>query len=289
MSSSRKRRGVVLFLVLSIVAAVAAFLFSVFYLSNSAYRKAEGLKDYTVAYHAAVSAVKIALHFLKQDNDDFDGEGDDWAKPIFYNYRGISISIRISDECGKFNVNKLEDSRYYTVGKRLFEELGMGELVDAIKDWVDRDSEPSPFGAEKDYYESLGYAPSNVSMKSIGELLYVKGVNDKTFKQLSPYVTVYGSGRINVNSAPKKVLLALSDRMSEEGANSIIEARPIKKLENLKELPGIDKELYYEILPLLTTKCNYFRMDVTVSYGSSTVNIVAYTTRKTILEWKVVE
>ena len=271
------------------MAAVAAFLFSVFYLSNATYRKTEGLKDYTTAYHAAVSAVKIALQFLKQDNNDFDGEGDDWTKPISYNYRGIFLSIRITDECGKFNVNKLKEPRYYNVGKRLFEELGKGELLDAIKDWIDADNEPSPFGAERDYYESMGYSPSNRPMKSMGELPYVKGVDKRTFKQLSSYITVYGSGKINVNSAPKKVLLALSERMSEEGADSIIEARPVKKLESLKELPGIDKELYYEILPLLTNKCNYFRIEVTASYGSSTVSITAYTTRDAILEWKVVE
>jgi len=289
LSSSQRRKGFVLFLVLSTVAAVAAFLFSTFYLSNATYRSTEGLKDYTVAYHAAVSAVKIALKYLKEDNNGFDGEGDDWAKPIAYNYRGIFLSIRINDECGKLNVNKLTDPRYYRIGKRLFEELGNGELVDAIRDWIDRDSTPLPFGAERDYYESLGYTPTNGQMKSLGELLYVKGVDEKTFKKLSPYLTVYGNGKINVNSAPKKVLLALSERMGEDAADSIIEARPIKEIQSLKELPGIDKELYYEILPLITNRCNYFRIEVTASSGDSTVSVVAYTTRNRVLEWKVLE
>ncbi len=289
MNSSQKRKGIVLFLVLSIMAAVAAFLFSVFYLSNTTYQKTEGLKDYTTAYHAAVSAVKIALKYLRQDNNGFDGKGDDWAEPIAYNYRGIFISIRINDECGKFNVNKLTLPLYYRIGKRLFEDLGKPEVVDAIKDWIDGDDIPSPFGAEKDYYESMGYRPSNRPMKSLGELLYVKGIDEKTFKKIEPYITVYGNGKVNVNSAPKKVLVALSDRMSDEAANSIIEARPIKKLEALRELPGIDQELYYEILPLITNRCNYFRITVTASYGSSTVSLVAYTTRNRILEWKVVE
>jgi len=271
------------------MAAVAAFLFSVFYLSNTTYQKTEGLKDYTQAYHAAVSAVKIALNYLRQDNNGFDGEGDDWAKPIAYNYRGIFISIRIGDECGKLNVNRLTDPLYYRIGKRLFEEIGEPEIVDAIKDWVDSDDIPSPFGAEKDYYESLGYKPSNRPMKSLGELLYVKGIDKKTFKRIEPFVTVYGNGKINVNSAPKKVLLALSERMSDEAADSIIEARPIKRLETLRELPGIDKELYYEILPLITNRCNYFRIEVTASSGDSTVSVVAYTTRNRVLEWKVLE
>lgn len=271
------------------MAAVAVFLFSVFYLSNSSYRKAEGLKDYTVAYHAAVSAVKIALKYLGQDNNGFDGAGDDWSKPIAYNYRGIFVSIRINDECGKFNINKLTNPLYYRIGKRLFEELGKREAVDAVRDWIDRDNVPSPFGAEEDYYESMGYRPSNRPMRSLGELLYVKGIDEKSFKELSKYLTVYGNGKININSAPKKVLLSLSDRMGDDVADSIIEARPLKKVEDLKEVPGVDRELYYEILPLITNRCNYFKVVVSASYGDSTVSLVAYTTRSTILEWKVVE
>ena len=289
MSSSQRRKGIVLFLVLSITAAVAAFLFSVFYLSNITYQKTEGLKDYATAYHAAVSAVKITLSYLRRDNNGFDGDGDSWAQPVVYNYRGIFISVRVSDECGKFNLNKLTNPVYYRIGKRLFEKIGEPEVVDAVKDWIDPDDVPSPFGAETDYYESLGYRPSNRSMRSLGELLYIKGISRKSYKKLEPFVTVYGSGKINVNSASKEVLLALSEKMSEEVADSIIEARPIKRLEVLKELPGIDEELYYEILPFITNRCNFFKITVTASYGSSTVSLLVYTTRNRVLEWKVVE
>lgn len=272
------------------VASVAAFLFSVFYVSNASYKTTQGLKDYIVAYHAAVSAVKIALKYLKEDNNGYDGAGDDWSKPIFYNYRGIFISVKISDECGKLNVNKITEKRYYNVIKRLFESLGYGEeLADCLKDWIDRDKIPSPYGAEDYYYESLGYKPSNAPMKTINELYYVKDFSEDVVKKLKRYLTVYGSGKVNVNSAPKKVLLSLSNEMTEDVADSIIEARPIKRIEDLKDVPGMDKELYYEILPLITNRCNYFKVEVTASYGGATATVEAYTTRNRILEWKVVE
>jgi len=51
----------------------------------------------------------------------------------------------------------------------------------------------------------------------------------------------------------------------------------------------MDKELYYEILPLITNRCNYFKVEVTASYGGATATVEAYTTRNRILEWKVVE
>ena len=270
------------------VAAVSAFLISVFYISNKNLERTEGLKDYVVSYHAAVSAVKIALNFLRNDNNGFDGVGDDWAKPIYYNYRGISISMRISDECGKLNVNRILQPRYYNVAKRLFERLGYSqELLDSLKDWIDRDNLPSDYGVEDYYYESLGYRPSNAPLKSLGEIYYVKGFSEKSVKKLLNYLTVYGSGKINVNSASKELLLSLSERMSEGIADSIIESRPIKRLEDLKEF--MDRELYYEILPLITNRCDYFEIVVTASYGDFTSTVKAFTDRRHILEWKVVE
>jgi general secretion pathway protein K len=286
----RSRRGIVLLIVLSMVAAVSAFLVSIFYLSSSNFKKTESLRDYTISYHAAVSAVKIALKFLREDNNGYDGVGDDWAKPISYNYSGIFVSINISDECGKLNVNRITNKRYYNVAKRLFQNLGVnGELLDCLKDWIDKDSTPSLYGAESYYYESLGYKPSNAPLKSLGEIYYVKGFSESVVKKLKKYLTVYGSGKINVNSAPKELLMSLSDRMTEEIADSIIEARPIKKLEDLKEIAGMDKELYYEILPLITNRCDFFEIDVTSSYGDSTSVVRAFTSRGKILEWKVVE
>jgi general secretion pathway protein K len=198
--------------------------------------------------------------------------------------------VKIKDECGKINVNRITDKRYYHIIEQLFEDLGYErELIDCLKDWIDRDKVPSPYGAEDFYYESLGYRPSNAPIKSLGELYYVKGFSKKAVKKLKNYLTVYGSGKVNVNSAPKEILLSLSDQMSEDVADGIIESRPIKKLEDLKEVPGMDKELYYEILPLVTNKCNYFHVEVTASYGDATVNVEVYTTRSRILEWKVIE
>ncbi len=290
MSSSKRRKGFVLFVVLFIVSALASFLFSIYYLSQLTYRKTEELKDYTVAYHAAVSALKIALKFLKEDRNKFDGEGDEWSKPIAYNYRGISILININDECGKVNVNNLDDRRLFEVLKRLFDRINVEQPVaDSIKDWIDRDNFPEPEGAEENYYMGLGYRPTNGQLKSLGELLYVKGIDEKTFRKLEKYLTIYGSGKVNVNSAPKEVLLSLSSDMSQEAADSIIGARPIEDITVIRELPGITKELYFEIRPLITNRCNYFRIDVTASYGDTTAQIRAFSERGKLLEWKVIQ
>jgi general secretion pathway protein K len=289
LNSLRSRKGFVLFLVLVTVSVTASFLFSLYYFSTLNFKRAESFRDYTVAYHAAVSAVRLALYFLRNDNNSFDGIGDDWASPFYYNYRGVSISVRVQDECGKLNVNNLMDNRWHGIAQRLFENLELNtDLADALRDWIDRDDEVFGNGAESFYYEGLGYRPLNAHMKSIYELLYVKGVDERLFKKLKDYLTVYG-GKVNVNSAPKEVLLALSPQMNEDAVDSIIESRPIKDLTKLKELPGFDEELYFEIKPLITGRCDYFRIEATASYGDTTATVEAYTDRHRVLEWKVIQ
>lgn len=289
-SSKINRRGFVLFVVLIMVGVLAPVLFSIYTFSSLNYDRTENFKNYLKAYHGAVSAVKVALYFLKHDNNNFDGVGDDWYKPIFYNYKGLALSVTIRDECGKLDVNKLSSPLYYRMAQRLIADLNLDEsLADVLKDWVDRDSEVTGSGAESFYYNSLGYSPTNGPMKSIYELYYLKGISPGLFKKLSKFLTVYGSGKVNVNSAPKEVLLSLSRDMTETAADSIIESRPITNIEKLEDLPGIDKELYFKIRPFITNRCDYFRVDVVASYGGSTAEVVAYTDRNKVLEWKVVQ
>jgi DNA uptake protein ComE-like DNA-binding protein len=52
------------------------------------------------------------------------------------------------------------------------------EIADAILDWIDPDGDPREYGAEADYYSSLSppYTPQNGPLKTIEELLLVRGV-----------------------------------------------------------------------------------------------------------------
>jgi type II secretory pathway component PulK len=87
------------------------------------------------------------------------------------------------------------------------------ELAYCIIDWRDSDSnmEHAEYGAEDDYYHSLSlpYATKNSNFESLDELLLVKGVNRDIFDKLKPFVTVFGSGAVNINTASKEVLMAL--------------------------------------------------------------------------------
>lgn len=77
------------------------------------------------------------------------------------------------DEHAKLNVNG-EHRAYIDV---MFGPLSWGVFA-AIEDWIDEDDEPSEFGVERDYYQSLDsrYEPRNAPLQSVTELELVAGI-----------------------------------------------------------------------------------------------------------------
>ena len=96
------------------------------------------------------------------------------------NYFGTRFGL--FDESAKFPINvALSDDRYSDeqIETGLLMLPGMTlDIVHALQDWVDRDDEPRPFGAEVAYYSGLAepYAPRNGPFAAIEELLLVRGV-----------------------------------------------------------------------------------------------------------------
>jgi len=86
------------------------------------------------------------------------------------------------------------------------------DIIDAIIDWQDTDETTTGFGgAESFYYESLPkpYSSKNEDYEIIHELLLVKGVSRELYEKLKNYLTVYGDGKVNINTASMKVVNAV--------------------------------------------------------------------------------
>ncbi len=162
--------------------------------------------------------------------------------------KGLIVG-NIVDEMGKLNVNSLVDN----VGKesrviknifiRFFDIMGAEspeEVVNALIDWIDPDDEGL---YESSFYSSLErpYSPRNFLFMSPSELRIIKVINDDLKKALfppvnddpisSPYLTVFplstgtNAFLINVNTAPKEVLMSLHLNIDEEVADEIIKKR----------------------------------------------------------------
>ena len=156
------------------------------------------------------------------------------------------IILDIVPEPARRNINMLKDEdweRVLEVGD-IPEEI-WPELIDSFNDWTDNDDNPRMDGAEsEDYYETLDipYRADNDILDTVEELLLVKGFtktilfggslqileeDDPVFiSGIADLLTTYGDGKVNINAAPRRVLmtLPLGDE-SELVANVIIEER----------------------------------------------------------------
>lgn len=154
------------------------------------------------------------------------GEGDFSISYDYWDEPSGTFKTRygLVDEESKVNINKVDRP----VLERLFrivvgvDETQAQELAACIIDWRDADSQLSiPLGsAEDDYYKSLPfpYGAKNADFQVLNELLLVKGMTPEIFSRLRDYITIYGDGRVNINTASKAVLLAtgLSDDIVEK-------------------------------------------------------------------------
>lgn len=92
------------------------------------------------------------------------------------------------------------------------------ELAAAVIEWRKPKDAGLTAGLLPDYYQSLGETSesSNGPFRSIYELQLVDGIEADVFDTLLPYLTVYGKGKIDINTAGGPVLrslaLAVGDR-----------------------------------------------------------------------------
>jgi type II secretory pathway component PulK len=188
--------------------------------------------------------------------------------------------VSISDESGKINVNKITDDTRASFIKFLtaykLEELVAETITDSLLDWLDEDDLHHMSGAEKDFYATLPepYEPKNGLFESLEELTLVKGITPQIFEMLRDHLTIYGSGKVNVNFASKEVLLYVPT-LTDEMAHAIIRLRKkqgrIRKLDTLKEIFrhfGIIGKDYDNVRNYLTLDdSNYITINSIVSSG----------------------
>ncbi|MFA4991259.1 MAG: hypothetical protein WC569_01580 [Candidatus Omnitrophota bacterium] len=186
-----------------------------------------------------------------------DGEID-----VFYDYiNDTSGSMErhygLVDEERKINLNKIDRP----VLERLFQivlgfdETTSQELAASIIDWRDSDSALSiPLGsAEGEYYRDAAYPydAKNYDIEVLDELLLVKGMTADALDRIRDYVTIYGDGRINANTAPRTVFLALG--LESDIADDIISFRSGKD-----QVQGTSDDNVFEAVSDITPKMQQF-------------------------------
>ncbi len=138
------------------------------------------------------------------------------------------VEVRIGDEAGKINLNqaseKILTSLFAVLG---YQEREIAGLVDAILDWRSRGDAPRPLGGKDEYYGRLDppYPAKNGRFDLVEELGWVRWFRGSpVLPRLWEWFTVAPTGQqVNVNTAPREVLLALG--LSPEQAAAVVQAR----------------------------------------------------------------
>ena len=289
----RSQSGIALITVILIISILVAAALELNRLSRTDVYDAANISDGLKLAYIAKSGFYGAAASLVNTKNDYETLRDDWAHAEVLSAQSKSLftngyfRVRIEDEKGKIPLNKLVTGNTVNadikgVLLRLLEqpefaldERKAAEIVDAIIDWMDSNGEISGMGAESSYYASLAvpYAAKNEPLDCIEELLMIRGITNELFAGtrekpgLGQFVTIYGTGAININTAPKMVLRALSPNITVELADKMDEYRrnrsnnlsSINWYKNVSGLEGVT--IKPELIEMV--KSNYFRIYAT--------------------------
>ena len=270
----KNKHGMALILTLLIVSLVTVLSLQLNTSMRAEYYAAVNLKDSIKLESIAKSGFYFALIALKDDDTTYDCLLDDWesikdasASAYFatlFDGDGF-LEGKVADLERKIQINSLIDqngqpdpaqkdllSDFMQLYDPNLNQDQAEEIVDAIVDWVDSDDNTTGFGgAEDSYYQLLDnpYSCKNGPLESIEELLLVKGISQEFYDGiggqpgLAHYLTVInGNGQINVNTADKLILKALSDDITDKVAEDLDQFRNDPDNENdLKNVSWVNR------------------------------------------------
>jgi general secretion pathway protein K len=239
----------------------------------------------------ARAGVYKSLGILANDNNSYDSARECGA--AFPTDKNAADIFSEKPEDGSFTVGFEEEASFHygmmdeerkininTASQAVLESLlsaGSPEAAASIISW--RGQTQVLNGAWDDYYKSLEapYECKHAEFSVIEELMLVKGVTPELFDSIKDYVTVYGDGKININTATKKVLVALGLSVSTADAVIVLRNGPDNTAGTKddyiftgNDIAPVIESLNMNITEaekallsgnLFTTKSNYFRIE----------------------------
>jgi general secretion pathway protein K len=315
-------RGVALIIVLLMMSIITAVTLQLNRDTRYEVYEAANLNDGIRLRYVAESGFYAGEALLLADRNTADTLTAQWANTEMISLKSegffdnASFKLMIEDEGGRIPINRLvSGSAYNPLIRDLLQRLLTGpyfsleqtkaaELLDAIKDWIDADDEVTGSGAEGAFYAGLErpYTVKNAPLDCIEELLMIKGMTRDVFygtaksPGLVQCLTVFGDGRININTASKPVLQALAVQMTSDDVDRLDKHR--RDPRNDLSDPG-----WYQKLPsssgitipagLIVVRSDTFRITVVGLQCRMTERITGVAKRESdrrkvkLLSWKV--
>ena len=272
------RKGVALILVMILVSVLVVVVYQLSLSVGVERRRVEMEKGRVCGLYGVRAAVSLARAYLEKDakSNVVDSLSDCWAGNVIKErqFGDVKVTAVIKDAERFIPLQDLKKSgpssyiRTRTAVKRLLRNLGWEEeattLANSLADWIDSD--------KKGDYEAG--APNKVP-SVLEDLLRVPEMNERIFygytnpdteetvRGFREFVTLYGLGRVNINTAPKEVLMAISAYIDEEKADAIVDYRQenqFSKVTDLAKVPGLETIFARDpsLKNYLTTVSTYF-------------------------------
>jgi general secretion pathway protein K len=290
----RKKEGVALITSLMVIALLVTVVVEFNRIAVADIDISRNFGDEKKVLFTTISGVNAIKELLRLDRLYSEGDTllEGWARsrPHFEAASSIldegTVEGDIIDENGRIDVNSLVDDKgefdenQKAIWKRLLGQsrFGLAEetintIMYSVKDWIDKDDELTGiYGAEDSFYRGRGYHAKNNVLHSLDEMLLVNGVNENIYygdrykSGIRRCFTVYGGPKININTAPHPVLMALSDHMTEDIAMEMDIFRSddanIPQLKNIKWYKKVWP--FEDPLPesLLSTSSDFFTVNM---------------------------
>ncbi|MBI5674268.1 MAG: general secretion pathway protein GspK [Nitrospirae bacterium] len=234
-NNTDSQRGIALIMILWVLTILMVLVLSFTYMTRTETDAAISFRDGVAGKFLAEAGVQRGIMeiFYRQNNPQTD-RSEVWRKDgtqykVETDKGGYLVSI--TDESGKVDINSAPE----VILRGLFTGLGLKAedadiAVDSILDWKDADDLHRLNGAENDYYMSLPnpYKAKNAGFETLEELIMVRGITleilhgDGVKRGMIDFLTLHSqTGKINLKTAPREVLLAIPG-ITSEAADAII-------------------------------------------------------------------
>ena len=235
-------RGFFLILVAAVIAALAAILVQFGVDAQLSTLTAGNFRDEAIAREGALSVlagIKVAILRGK------------WRQPKLIPFiagrmsKEVQCTGMLTDEEGKLPVNRLVAAgpEGVEILRRYWEERGCSlQSLNALIDWIDPDDVTAQGESELAFYGRMGGIPANRPLQSIYELSVIpfmrreiRRLNALKEPPLSQGLTVWGSGKVNLLTANREVLMALSGALTPDQVDRIIAERMLNQIQTMED------------------------------------------------------
>ena len=223
----RRERGFALIAALWLLVALSALALEVSLVARERRLAAANTIEGTQARAAAAAGLEHARARLAAMLER--GALDPWRRvdSVFAGDLALGEAryrVTLRDAAVALNLNRATETELRRLLVALRVDAGQADgVAQSIMDWRDPDDLRRARGAEREDYlrDGAPLLPRNGPLQSLDELRYIKGMTPEILAQARPCLTLLGTGQVNLNAAPRPVLLALPG-IGEEAAGVLL-------------------------------------------------------------------